>query len=254
MDNLNSFQRSVIEQCLDKGSGGLTLPMKSGRRRIALMLVAIADDIISVPGVSLIVCNRYTIPVWIEEMKKCGYKDHYEVLHRKYTENMKTWVPKSQTRIILTNIETLTRVYHKHKLKAKVVLSSQNGPDYYIPTEKCILSINEGPEWVFSHKINTLIVDEARDHLNIQRYGCQTLLCIQARRKWLFDRVLFDSPDPKRFLGYLYLLNILNTPHSVDDIRNHIENNTVKHPELRTDLLNVLWNTIVHPKIPSIKQ
>ena len=250
---LRPFQQNIVEECWNKESGGLSLPMGSGKTRIALML---SDSLsgLNESKITLVVCSKSEITTWIEEMIKCGYeKHHYEVLHKEYIKNLTTWSPAPQTKVIITNINTLSKVYTKHNLKTRIVKNvcpyfGAPNVKYFYPTEECLLHSEEGSEWLFSHVLGTLIVDEAQTYLNIRTMGGQALLCIMAKQKWLLSGTLFDEPVPKRILGYLCLLRIPNTPRSVVDTGDYIRGTPLKYnyTNIRITPFSGLKSTMVY--------
>ena len=68
MEKLHEYQLSVYLECLTKGSGGLSLPMGSGKTLISI-LVAL-EQTKHVDSKILIIVAKNLISVWEHEIKK----------------------------------------------------------------------------------------------------------------------------------------------------------------------------------------
>lgn len=234
---LRPFQKKIYYEALEKGSGGLSLPMGSGKTLITLSLCNYYSSFPSFGyhDITLVVCSKTLISTWIGEIEKFfGNTLPYEVLHHDFVADIDYWVPHESTKIVITNINTLIKVYRNHNLKSRAVKKicpgfGQATVTYFSPVEKHPLDIDEGPAWLFSRCISMLIVDEAQNYINAQTMGCQALMCIDAKRRWLLSGTPFDEPVPKRLLGYSCLLKLPGTPRSVKDMSQYIKEKPVTY-------------------------
>ena len=75
---LDSTQKNIIDKCSTRTWGGLSIPMFGGTTRIGVVLADMATE----KGISLIVCNKYIICFWIDQIRKYGYQSkNYTILH-----------------------------------------------------------------------------------------------------------------------------------------------------------------------------
>jgi len=63
---LTKFQHDIIKECLKKGSGGLSLPMGSGKTIIGLKLALEQSGDRPI----IVVLSKTLIPNWVNEIKK----------------------------------------------------------------------------------------------------------------------------------------------------------------------------------------
>ena len=76
---LSNFQQEIINECIEKGSGGLSLPMGTGKTIISLhvALQQCPDRPI------IVVASKTLLPSWESEIKKFfGTSSEYQILHR----------------------------------------------------------------------------------------------------------------------------------------------------------------------------
>ena len=67
---LTVHQLEVLDECLKKGSGGLSLPMGFGKTLISLVLTLQQQEKIGTPEPILVICSKTLIESWIFEIKK----------------------------------------------------------------------------------------------------------------------------------------------------------------------------------------
>ena len=78
---LTAFQQEILQECLQKQSGGLSLPMGSGKTLIALTL----SQQLSPHAPIVVVASKTLLSSWEKEIKKF-FADtlSYEILHKDY--------------------------------------------------------------------------------------------------------------------------------------------------------------------------
>ena len=90
MDYLSEFQKKVLDECLEKKSGGLSLTMGSGKTLLSLVLGLEQTKINKNP--ILIIVSKTLIESWVFEIKKF-FKDElkYVILHPNYIKKFKEY-------------------------------------------------------------------------------------------------------------------------------------------------------------------
>ncbi len=232
---LNDFQQDIYRECIKKGSGGLSLPMGSGKTLLALLIgLEQTNSGQANPAqlVTLIVAAKTLIPVWEYEIQKFFGDDlAYEVLHPnvfKGKNKIDTWRISDKTRIILTTPETLVKYYKQYRIKNSFILQvpEEFNPaifiNYYSKPLKPYLNHTMGGGYLYSVKWGCFIVDEVQTYTKISTLRCQGLGAICASYRWVLSGTMFDEPTPERVLGYHIILNIDGMPRNLPETKNLI--------------------------------
>lgn len=241
---LHSRQVDVIQECLKLGSGGLWCVMGYGKTRISLALSHIYSE--KNDGVSVVVCSKSLIGTWIQELDDVYPWMKYEVFYSGFCK-LDTWIPKSETKLVITTPGILVSTYTKRGLSS--VCTEYYTPvfstpmKYYLPPKKPVIENGIGREWLFSQRLSCLIVDEVQTYTNIETKSCQALLCLVSEHTWLLSGTIIEEPVPKRMLGYFCLLDIPETPRCMVDTKNYLRSGKRLDLEIKTDWLGRKINT-----------
>lgn len=224
---LTHFQVEIITECLNKGTGGLSLPMGSGKTLISIVnglnLVSKPAKQADCPhnAIILVVVSKSLITNWETEIHKFFEESlPYEILH---TDNLKTrighWTPKPTTRLVLTTAEVVGKYYKDYEVSKRFISQFNINPltvvnNYNRPT-KPFLNHLSGGGLLYSVKWGCLIVDEAQKYTNANTDRCQGLGSICAEHRWALSGTLFDEPKAERVLGYHLMLDM--TPRTLPD-------------------------------------
>lgn len=239
---LTHFQVEVISECIQKGTGGLSLPMGSGKTLVSIITAlhlinntvnatqnkgpnlagpCLADTTVKPNEAMLVVVAKSLIASWEVEIHKF-FEDTlpYEVFH---TDNLKSrmdrWQPNPQTKLVLTTPEVISKYYKEYEISKHFVSQFNINPltvvnQYNRPT-KPFLNHLAGGGLLYSVKWGCLIVDEAQKYTNVGTDRCQGLGAICANYRWVLSGTLFDEPKAERVLGYHLILDM--TPRTLPD-------------------------------------
>jgi SNF2 family DNA or RNA helicase len=104
---LNEFQKEILQEALVKKSGGLSVPMGSGKTLISLKLGLTLSPIEPI----LIVVSKTLIENWKGEIKKFFGDDlKFQVLHSS-TGPLDSWKLENNTRIVITTPDVIQKYY-----------------------------------------------------------------------------------------------------------------------------------------------
>lgn len=230
-------QKQIYLECKKRGSGGLSLPMGSGKTRIALAL-ALSD---SKPA--LVVCSKSEMTVWHEEMQNLLPKGSFVLLHSEMIKNVDSWHLDPKTRIVVTNIDTLTKYFQKYQLLPLITDHRRwcdfgNAIQYWSPAVKPLVSPSRasGPGWLYAQRWGYLIIDEAQNYTNIKTLGCRSLLALAAEHRWSLSGTLFNETKTQNILGYYCLIDEPYTPRSMPDTSAYVRGSQIRY-NLRGDLI-----------------
>lgn len=193
---LHHFQKKIINECLEKRRGGLSLPMGSGKTIIALKL-SLQNKKKDQP--ILIIVSKTLISSWEQEITKWYPNLKFKTL-------VLSDVFSKEDDIILTTPTTLVKYYKKYNivdLLTEKRRDSPFGPEivFYNEIDSAILNVT----WTtfYSVTFSCLIVDEAHNYLNITTLTCRSLVSIHSNSKWLLSGTLFSEPKDTNILGFL---------------------------------------------------
>ena len=213
MDRLSDYQKEIVLECLEKKSGGLSLPMGSGKTLISLVVaLQLAPPDTSI----LIVVPKTLLPNWEQERRKFFPDVTHEILHPEYTD-LCTWTP--QARLVLTTSQTLTRMYRHYGIENHFVYRVPNEAvgytNVYQPPANPLLSpalCNCGAGLVYTMRWGALVVDEAHGFCNILVDKCRSIASVCSQYRWLLSGTLFAEPKPANILGYYVMINHPDNP------------------------------------------
>lgn len=211
MEFLNDFQKEILEECKQKGSGGLSLPMGSGKTIISLVLSLQQENHI------LIVTPKTLLKNWESEIKKF-FKDtiKYVILHQEYIKNIYTWNLEEDVRIVITTGEVLSGFYKRNNVELSFIESSNDDNAYFRLLKKPVLNKNRNIKCdLYTTKWGFLIIDEIHKFTNIATVKCKSIASICAEKKWGLSGTMFEEPVGKRIQGYHILLDDPFFPRNV---------------------------------------
>lgn len=274
---LNNFQKDILTECLLKKTGGLSLPMGSGKTLISLVLgLAQTEEQLALeqameikrgkksqisidqmrPKPFLVVCAKSLIASWRTEIAKFfGDKLSYEILHSSIQKKgLDNWHIDPLSRIILTTPEVLSKYYKTNGIQNTFVKQKFINPpsfiNYYLEPKRPYLTHNFGGGYLYSIQWGALIIDEAQKYTQINTLRCQSLGAICCKNRWALSGTLFDEPVPERILGYFILLNTPGMPRNLPDIKWLVYHPTFKG--LNQTLVHRDKNKVFKP--PKVKQ
>lgn len=193
---LHPFQEKIVEECLSKKRGGLSLPMGSGKTIISLNVVLAQkqDD-----RPILIICSKTLVSSWEQEIKKWYKNLSFKTLHLEDKIS-------SDIDIFISTPSTLIKYYKQYEIQKKLKAKQRYvpfGPEtcYYNEVVKPFLEINK--DTFYSVFFSSLIVDEAHNYINIQTLTCESIISICASSKWLLSGTLFAEPKAQNIFGFL---------------------------------------------------
>lgn len=232
---LNSFQKTILDECLKKKSGGLSLPMGSGKTLLSLIVSLQQTEDTKHP--ILIVVSKTLISNWIDEIKKFfGDSLKYEVLHQDFMKGVgdtgifESWQIKQDTRVILTTSNIISKYYKNHHIESKFVKHTIINQGYfnqhtlieYERPRRPFSVINQGPGIIYSIEWGCLIVDEIQKYTNASTQQCRGLAAICAKYRWGLSGTMFDEPKPERILGYHLIINDTSFPRNLPECERYI--------------------------------
>lgn len=228
-DHLTPFQRTIFDECIAKKSGGLSLPMGSGKTLLSLVLAL--HEASDPNALSLVIVAKNLIPSWELEIRKFfGDTLMYDVLHRsRLGDDYDTWRPKPGTKLIIATPQTVARAYKAYVVNERLISYHEVRHEFprivlkYFNNPKApFLKHNMGTGVLFSRTWHTLIVDEIQQYTNIETQVCQGLVSVYATRRWLMSGTVFNEPKPERVLGYYAILDWPNTPRNLPDTVSYV--------------------------------
>jgi len=228
---LNPFQKDVLEECLLKKNGGLSLNMGCGKSLTSIVLALSLKQNNNNPAPILVIASKSLIPSWSFEIKKFFNESlKYEVLF----DVKDDWFIYPETSLILTTPETAAKMYKKHNIEEKFteeVLKDQNKGHkignvcigYKKFDEPFLKDISEnGSALVYKINWSCLIIDECQQFTNVKTVRCRSLAAICASYRWVLSGCLIDEPTPERILGYHLLINHKTFPRTLPLTKIHI--------------------------------
>jgi SNF2 family DNA or RNA helicase len=237
MELLNDFQKNVLQECLEKGSGGLSLPMGSGKTLISLVMSKKLQ-----PGQkTLVVASKILVNSWVDEIQKFFKKEiKYHVFHNDF----KNTTSLQEADIVIVTPETLVKYYKLYNIghhliefrTVQVTIWMEATTNYYCSSSEPFLNENKGEYLaitgsnvdkeglcLYTSKWGLLIVDEVQNHINLSSEKCKAIASISAYHRWLLSGTILSEPKPERIFGYYLLLNHPTFPRTLPDAKRHLQ-------------------------------
>lgn len=219
---LSKFQKDVLQECLLKGSGGMSLQMGSGKTIISIVLGLIQSKTSGNPV--LVVVSKSLIESWVLEIKKFFQESlsfvilHTDTLKGKDFENFSI---DSSIKVVLTTPETVAKYYSHERIADSFIeltpFVNRNVKKYSCPKKPFLGGScdRKGGSLIFSMNWGCLIVDEVQKFTKISSLRCQGISSIYSKHKWALSGTMFDEPDIERILGYHLIINYPKFPKSI---------------------------------------
>lgn len=230
MNHLTSYQKLILDECIAKKNGGLSLPMGSGKTLISLCLSESLKSDNS--NFSLIIVSKTLLSSWINEIKKF-YNDslNYYILHKDFNDIDNIKFDKTKSTLFITTPSIITKAFKEsnilHKIEELIIVNEgqfnqhtikcynkQDKPCVYANINKKTINYKEllyGITW------NCIIVDEVQNFSNIESLICKGIVCIYAKHRWGISGTIINEPKISNILGYFMIVNypcaFNNIPH-----------------------------------------
>lgn len=232
MQHLNAFQRGILEECLKKQNGGMSLPMGSGKTLLSIILGLEQTKDTKLP--ILVVVSKTLLESWIFEIKKFFEKDElkYEIMHQDYHSKFDNFKMKEDTRLIITTADVISKYYKKNDIERRFVTHdivnegkfNQHQIIRYNVPEEPFSTIRNGPSMLFSITWGSLIVDEIQKFTKVSSLRCRGLAAICAIYRWGLSGTMFDEPKIDRILGYHIIINVKGFPRTLPETEKYVRN------------------------------
>lgn len=248
-DFLNKFQKVIIKECIEKGTGGLSLPMGSGKTVISLVLSQILKETqepIKSKG-SLVVASKTLVQSWVSEIEKFLPDMKYHVFHTDYSKKNKFTVNESE--IIITTPETISKYFELYDVshhseeyrKISTYGHLETITKYYCKSNGFFLKKSSGEYknilvskidktglFLYNKQWNSLFIDEVQNHTNIKSKKTRALVAVSAKHRWLLSGTILSEPTNERVFGYFLLLNHQTFPRTLPTATEYIKSKNFK--------------------------
>ena len=220
--HLSDFQKEILNECLVKKSGGLSLTMGSGKTIISIVLALEQTKITKQP--ILIVVSKTLVESWVSEIKKF-FNDSlkYIIFHSNYIKSMNNYVFDENINLIITTPEVLSKYYKLENIEDKFIKKeiinqgrfNQHVINVYnIPLQPYTLN-KLGGSFLYSTIWGCLIVDEVQNFTKVSTLKCQSIASLCAKNRWALSGTMFNEPNPERILGYYLIINDQKFPRTL---------------------------------------
>lgn len=226
LKSISDFQKGIIDECVEKRSCALHVPMGSGKTRISLVLSLIHQKKYE-GGKTIIIVAKTLISEWIAEITKVfGKSLKYEVLHGDFIKNKIHWKPECD--LIITTPQVVTDSYVKHNVAPQYWYHErpqQFGPTikYYRIPHTPYLNHESGVGYMHSIKWANVIIDEAQNYQNVNSNRCLAMASLCAHHRWLLSGTLFEEPRNEKIFGFYLLINSMEIPRNLPDFKEYIQ-------------------------------
>lgn len=239
-NQLNDFQKGIFKECITRDSGGLSLPMGSGKTLIALILALHNVKETGLP--ILILCSKSLIASWEFEIRKFfGEELKYDFVHKgNLKDKMENWTIREDIQLVLTTPDNMRIFYTENDVRDEFIREELMQLNHrwhlrqrvltYISPEKPFLNDLKGGGVFYSQEWGTIIIDEAQRYTNINTKNCQALCSLYSKKRWVLSGTMFDEPKTNKALGYFKLIDdeIGRRYNSVPRFHHHIHSDDFK--------------------------
>ena len=226
MGTITEYQNEILQECIQKGSGGLLLPMGTGKTLLSVLISLIQSSNYTDNKI-LVVVSKSLITTWKEEIAKFfGNALRYEIFHKESIKAMANWIPTGD--IIITTPEVISKIYTKYNVASGFTYTEREnrfGPEtrYYRAPETPCLNYPCGEGRLYSIKWGAIIVDEAHNYFNPTSARCLALSSLCAHHRWLLSGTLLAEPKPDKLFGYHLMLNHPDAPRNLPGFKEYID-------------------------------
>lgn len=213
---LTPEQRSVVEDCLLKGSGGvgLAVPMGFGKTLTSLVVALMQSP----DRPTLVVMSKTLLEVWKGEIKKFfGSSLKVATLHSYPCSEADI----GDARLVLATIDTVRRFYREGQIQSRFVELETHNPGqfnqflvnkYRRPSEP--FSKTPG-NVVYGIRWGCLVVDEVQRYTNALSQSCHALAAVCAPHRLALSGTVFDEPKSERILGFHLIIDAPEFPRTM---------------------------------------
>ena len=219
---LTDIQTVILDECIKKKSGGLSLTMGSGKTFVSLVLALEQTKESKKP--ILVIASKTLIETWVFEIKKFfGDKLNYIILHSNYIKKFNEFVLEDDIKLVLTTPDVVTKFYKQEHVSdyfiRKTMVNEGRFNQHFInvynyPVNPYSL-IKIGGAILYSIEWGCLIVDEVQNFTKISSFRCQGIGSICAVNRWALSGTIFSEPTIERILGYYIIINDKNFPRTL---------------------------------------
>lgn len=236
-DKLKKEQKEIIEECLTKNGGGISLMMGGGKTLIGITLALKLH--VNTSCASIIVVSKSLIGTWENEIKKFYKGINYIVFHTEYIKNIDKYEMKENIQIVIITPEMISKYYKKHNMEYVFVnrrMVNQGLFNQHIRKEyneiKGIMLKSKGDNTLqsklFRQEWASIIIDEGHNHTEIESTKCKAICVLYSKNKWLMSGTLFNEPKVSRLLGYHIMINDKTFPRNLGDAEKHVKSSQFK--------------------------
>jgi SNF2 family DNA or RNA helicase len=210
--SITDEQQDIAKQLISMVKGGLALPMGSGKTIISLYVCKTLYEKSNKKCIAVV--PKSLIEGWATEIKKFyGSTYKYEILHPEYVKNIKDWVPRNDTILVITTPQTIAKSYSQNNIETLYVEKDNLNDNIsltniYIQPTKPFSSINKGISYIHSVVWECLIIDEIHKLSNIETMKCKGISSIATNYRFGLSGTMFNEPAPTKILGWVCMLDI----------------------------------------------
>ncbi len=232
---LNGLQGEVVEECIRRGGGGLSLTMGSGKTLIGLVL---AQSFEGGNGRAIVIVSKSIVDSWMYEIKKFfGETLSYVVFHGNKVKKMGEFELKGE-KIVITTPETLSKYFREYNVDEKFTEKQIMNLGRFNQHVKNVYKRVKSPltksttrslaSALYSEEWSSVIIDEAHNHTNVMTVKCRAIAALCSRHKWAMSGTLFNEPKIERILGYHLMIDDKDFPRSLPDAEKHVRSSRFK--------------------------
>ena len=223
---LNTFQKDVLEECLERSGGGISLKMGSGKSIISLIISLKQmsqqnHNQIEERPLTLVVAPKTLIDSWSFEIEKFFEETvPFQIINKTFKlepDTLVVFVTPGLVGLHYKDNNLETHFIHKEQVQENIWDRPTIRNTYNRPVKPFIKTMSLGPTLIFSKRWTSLIVDEAHKYTKIDTLTCQGIGSICSRHRWLLSGTLFSEPTVERILGYNIMLDSTTFPRNLPD-------------------------------------
>lgn len=218
MELLTKEQKHIVNECIAKNSGGMSVAMGGGKTLMSLVLAM--NFMQNEGGQTIVIVSKSLINSWIFEINKFFPKLKYIVFHSEYIKDINNYVIKEDIQIVITTPELTSKYYKKLSIEtlfvSKYIVNEgqfgQHEVVTYNPTNCIPFYIHNDDKisgnYIYKNVWTCMIVDEGHDYFKISTNRSRSISSICTKHRWILSGTLFDSPTPEKILGFYVMCNI----------------------------------------------
>jgi SNF2 family DNA or RNA helicase len=183
-------------------------------------------------GKCLIVVSKTLIESWRNEIAKFfGDTVKYEVFHQTFMKKeTDSYVPASETKIIITTPEMLTKAYIHWNIEEKFVDieteyigNLQHKIKMYNHVCAPFVTHTTTGGFLYSTDWGCVVVDEIQTYTNISSKRCLAIASLYSMHKWGLSGTILNEPTVERLLGYYLIIGDTTFPRCLPDANRFVK-------------------------------